>query len=43
LIAGGMERLRANDPVQYNALLTDLRLYDGALDADAVLQIMDQR
>ena len=33
LIAGGMERLRANDPVQYNALLTDLRLYDDQLKA----------
>lgn len=33
LIAGGMERLRANDSVQYNALLTDLRLYDDQLKA----------
>ena len=33
LIAGGMERLRANDPVQYNALLDDLRFYDSQLKA----------
>ena len=33
LIAGGMERLRASDPLQYNALLDDLRLYDRQLQA----------
>ena len=33
LIAGGMERLRMNDPAQYNAILDDLRIYDDQLKA----------
>ena len=33
LIAGGMERLRTQDPVQYNAILDDLRIYDDRLKA----------
>ena len=33
VIAGGMERLRRDAPVQYNAILDDLRTYDGQLKA----------
>ena len=33
LIAGGIERLRRSDPVHYNTLLDDLRLYDNQLTA----------
>ena len=33
LIAGGMERLRADDPSQYNAILGDLQTYDDQLTA----------
>ena len=33
LIAGGMDRLRTDDPAQYNAILDDLRIYDDQLQA----------
>ena len=33
LIASGMERLRAHDPPQYDAILNDLRIYDDQLKA----------